>query len=61
MHSKETGAMYFGLVSPDGCVASAGEFTDADARAPRGGLINQLATLIAARESVGLDKRDCAQ
>ena len=53
--------MFYELVSPDGSVASAGEFTDGDAKAPRGGLIDRLATLIAVRESEGLDGRERAR
>lgn len=46
--------MFYELVTPDGAVGSAGEFTDADARAPAGGLIDRLATVIADREREGL-------
>lgn len=52
--------MYYELVTPDGCVASAGEFTDADAKAPAAGLIDRLATVIADRESEGLLGRERA-
>jgi hypothetical protein len=53
--------MFYELVSPEGSVAAAGEFTDRDARAPRNGLIDRLATLIAVRESEGLQGRDRAK
>jgi hypothetical protein len=52
--------MFYELVSPDGCVAAAGEFTDTDAKAPRNGLIDRLATVIAVRESEGLQGRERA-
>jgi len=53
--------MFYELVSPDGSLAVAGEFTDTDARAPRDGLIDRLATLVAVRESEGLRGRDRAK
>ncbi|ORA45731.1 hypothetical protein BST19_19705 [Mycobacterium bouchedurhonense] len=53
--------MRYELVAPDGSVAAGGAFTDADAKAPPGGLIDQLATLIASRESEGLDGRERAK
>ncbi|OHU47252.1 hypothetical protein BKG82_26725 [Mycobacteroides chelonae] len=53
--------MVYELISPEGSVASTGQFTHADARAPRGGLIDQLATLIAERECLGLDNRGRAK
>jgi hypothetical protein len=57
----ENNGVFYELVSPDGSVASAGEFTDADAKAPRGGLIDRLATSIAVRESERLDGRERAK
>jgi hypothetical protein len=50
--------MAYELVAPDGSIVSAGVFTDADAKAPRGGLIERLATLIAAHESEDLGGRE---
>ena len=56
-----TVGLRFALVSPDGPVAAQGGFTEADALAPRGGLIDQLANQIAAREREGLSEREGAK
>lgn len=53
--------MRYELVAPDGSVASAGDFTEADALAPDGGLIDQLANVIASRQRAGIDDREQAK
>ena len=56
-----TAGMRFALITPEGVVAAQAGFTEADALAPRGGLIDQLANQIAAREREGLTERQAAK